>query len=239
MYRRLSLTALVLALMSLSGFGQQQYANSNSKWEASFFGGFGTATDHDSKVLVDGGDATRIVTLNYASGFLVGARVTENLNRTASAELEYTFTNQPMAFLNLRPGLDRLDLDHYTHSFVYSILYSPYDRLARIRPFAAVGGGVTLYRVTSASKDLVLDEGATLTDRWKFVFSWGGGVKYRIKGNWGARFDVRDYVTGIPDYGLPPTASFFQGSVGPAFRPDGSQHNWKFSAGFIYYFPSF
>jgi opacity protein-like surface antigen len=218
---------------------QPQWPKPDDEWEFSFFGGLSVGDTKFTTVLAENEETPQSVGLDYASGLLAGMRITQNLGDHAAAELEYTYANSPMAFIDVKPGLNRLDLDHGTHSVIYSILYYPVPRSQRIRPFLSAGVGAAFYRVTSASKSDAIASGVSLTDRWKFAVSLGGGVKYKLSSNWGFRLDVRDQLTGVPDYGLPSVAQVLQGSLGPAFRADGQLHNWRLSCGISYYFAGF
>jgi opacity protein-like surface antigen len=52
----------------------------------------------------------------------------------------------------------------------------------------------------------------------KFGFNYGGGVKARISETWLVRFDVRDYSTGKPDFGLVPEGRLKQLEVSGRLR---------------------
>lgn len=228
--------ALILLILPAELVGQAPMNDPSRDWEFSFFGGLSSANDHSSLVNIEGLEDTNTAYLDYSSGYQAGIRITENLGNHLSAELDYTFANQPMAFRELSPTIRRLDLDHSVHSAVYSMLLSPVSPREKLRPFALVGAGLSYFHVSKDSKDAAVDQGVTLKDRWKFLMTYGGGFKYRITHKWGIRFDARDQLTGIPDYGLPPASRFFQNQISPAFRPDGLLHNWRFSVGVTYYF---
>lgn len=208
-------------------------------WELSWFTGVNFGQEKTASTLVTGGQTRREVIRDAASGYLVGIRITENRGRRFSAELDYTMANQPFGFVNLSSGIGRLDLEHRVHTAVYSVLYNLLSPRAALRPYVAVGLGASFFEVDGDAKDAAELEGISLTDRWKLAGSWGGGLKWRLGESWGVRFDARDVITGTPDYGLPDTATFFQGLVGPAFRPDGLLHNWQVSTGFSFYFDEF
>lgn len=211
----------------------QGYVQQQKKWEFSFLAGVSSSGDQTSSTPISGQELTRNVGLEYASGYLVGFRITENLGEHFGAELEYSFANQPMAFRNLRPNLPRLELDHREHSVVYDVLYYPLPRSSRIRPYALAGIGACFFQIDGDSMDDALSQSVSLRNRWKLAGTWGGGVKYFITDKWGVRFDIRDQISGIPDYGLPHVAPSFQGVSGPAFKPDGLLQTWQISAGVL------
>jgi outer membrane protein W len=126
-------------------------------------------------------------------------------------------------------------VDHGIHTFQYSILVYGFGRSSRLRPYGQFGGGAQLFYIDGNSKNVGLTQGLTLKERWKFAVNFGGGAKYLIGKNWGVRFDVRDVISGTPDYGLPHETS----ESNPGFRPDGSVHNWQISTGFFFSWEEF
>jgi opacity protein-like surface antigen len=206
------------------------------EWEASFFGGFSSASDQASLTPVEGAASARSVGLDYKDGYLLGARITQNLGELLGAELEYSFADQPLDFVNLRPSLPTLDVEHKIHSIVYSILVYPFDRSRRLRPYGTFGGGASFYYIGKDSKNKAASQGIVLKDRWKFAFSFGGGAKYLITNKIGVRVDVRDQISGVPNYGLPDTSPALPGGeIGAAFRADGRVHNLIVNVGLNYY----
>ena len=201
-----------------------------NKWEFSAFLGVSHRGDR-TFLTPQEGDTSRLVGQNFESGFLTGVRITENFGQHFGAELEYSFADQPLEFTNLTPDLPSLHLAHKVHQFAYSILFYLYDHQPSIRPFLSVGIGTSLFRIPSDSKNQALEKGIDLTDRWKVGFNYGGGIKYQKSQNWGFRLDIRDQVTGVPDYGIPS-----RGTAEALFRPDGVLHNWQFSVGLMYTF---
>jgi opacity protein-like surface antigen len=229
---------LLLILTAVQSFVVAQITppTIHSEWEASFFGGFASASDQTSLTPVEGQSSARPVGLDYKNGYLLGLRITQNLGEYLGAELEYSFADQPLDFVNLRPSLPTLDVKHNIHSIIYSILVYPFDRSGRLRPFGTVGGGTSFFYIGKDSKNKAAGEGIVLKDRWKFAFSFGGGVKYLLTNKLGVRVDVRDQITGVPNYGLPDTSPVLPGGeIGAAFRADGRIHNWMLNVGLNYY----
>lgn len=225
-----ALIVLFCCFVMTSVLGQIQYPH-QKKWELSFLGGVAFSSDESSATAVSGGDSLRLVSLNYASGYLVGLRISENLGQNISAELEYGFANHPLSFVNLTPSVPLLETDHRTHSILYNILYSPRPRMSKVRPYFGFGAGTTFFQVDGTSKTAAEMENIELKDRWKFAFGLTGGVKSMITENWGVRVDVRNLWTGVPDYGLPGSAT----ATGPGFAADGLLSRWQISGGFSYY----
>ncbi|MGH9340231.1 MAG: outer membrane beta-barrel protein [Acidobacteriota bacterium] len=202
------------------------------KWEVSAFFGVSYLDDNTFATAQEGGQ-TQLVGLNFANGYVAGARITENLGENFGAELEYSYANHPMTFENLAQDLPRLDRHHHVHKLSYSILYYPLDRHSRIRPFGSVGGGASFYQASGDAGDQAIGQSVELKGRWKAAFSYGGGVKIKLDEKWGLRADIRDHVTGVPDFALP--SQSIDPAV-PAIRPQGELHNWQVSLGILYTF---
>lgn len=225
-----ALIVLFASLVTTTVMGQIQYPH-QKKWEFSFLGGAAFSSDESSATPVSGEDSLRLVRLHFASGYLVGVRVSENLGQKVAAELEYSFANHPLGFFNLTPDVPLLDADHRTHSILYNITYSLRPRMSKLRPFFGFGAGTTFFQIDGNSKTAASVEGIELKDRWKFAFGLTGGVKSMINENWGLRVDVRNLWTGVPDYGLPASAT----PSGPGFNAEGLLSRWQISGGISYY----
>jgi opacity protein-like surface antigen len=206
-------------------------ASAQNSWEVSIFAGVSGLSD---KTLVTPGEGgtTRDVGLKFDSGYLLGVQIGENFAPYFGAALEYSLANQPLLFVNLSPSIPLLELDQKVHDFVYNVLFYPIKRQGRYIPFASIGIGASLFWVSSDPVDDALLQGVDLKNRWKFAFSYGGGVKFPMGPEWGLRLDVRDHVTGVSDYGLPSTAPL----LGAGLRPNGVLHNWQLSGGLLYTF---
>ena len=233
-YLKLTTLLFLLTLPCVSAQQQQQSPwhtpDKHGEWEFSFFAGAGFTGDQSGATPIEGQEELRLVNLDYTSGFTAGIRLTQNLGERLGAELDYAFSNQPLAFVDLTPGLPRFDVEHNIHTFQYNLLVYGFDRSSRFRPFGQIGGGAQLFHIGGNSKDDALTKGMNLKERWKFAVNFGGGVKYLVGKNWGFRFDVRDVISGVPDYGLPRTAT----ETSPGFRPDDRLHNWQINTGFFF-----
>ncbi len=229
---------IFLPLLLLDGMASAQiiYPARTDKWEFSGFFGINKPTGDDSFLTPVSDGSTQLVSLDSETGYVVGARITQNLRNFFAAELEYSFANQRAALVNLSPALPRFDLRQKVHTVNYNGLVYLTRRGSKIRPFGTAGVGVSLFQLSGETGSRGVAVGLDLVDRWKFAFSWGGGVKILKWRNWGVRFDFRDTVTGIPDFGLPRVSEVVNGIPGPALRPDGLMHRLQFSGGFVYSF---
>ena len=228
-------TWLILWLTMLCSAEAMAQSPSDKKWEFSIFAGGGGLAG-DTFLTPVQGEGAHPVTLDVKGGYIYGFRITEQRRRHWGAELEYSFANHPSALVDLRPGSRRLDLDQRVHKISYSFLINPWRPPPLVRPFALLGAGASLFQLVGDSEQRAAARGVDLTGRWKFAVNYGAGVKLDVAPQWGFRVDVRDQVTGIPDYGLPSLATIVNGQQSPAFRPDGLFHNWQFNIGIAYRF---
>lgn len=228
---------LIVIMMGRASSLQAQYNGYRvyQKWEFSLFGGAGFLSDRNLLTPVEGERESRTVGVENDSGYVLGVRVTENLSRRFGAELEYSVSDQSLQFQNLKSTVPVLDLDQKVHQLTYNILFYPAGRFHSFRPFLSVGGGATFFQVDSDSEGAALLEGINVRDRWKPAFNFGGGVKHTFNRNWGMRVDVRDQITGVPDYGLPSVSPVIDGIIEAGLRPDGVLHNWQFTVGISYF----
>lgn len=224
------LLIIIAVLSCVPATGQGTYARKD-KWEFSVFAGAGYRGQDVFLTSFEGGVA-RNVTLKFAPGYIAGVRISENLGERLGAELDYSLANQPVEFQNLTPTLPVVNFDHRVHNVSYTILFYGMKRDSRIRPYAGVGLGVSLYEPFGDSEKNAVALGLNLTTRWKAAGDFGGGVKVRTTSQTGLRFDVRDHVTGVPDFGLPHAGTLQT----PGFNPNGKLHNWQLSVGFFYSF---
>ncbi len=231
MLRYLPLLWLLLVWSWPEVSAQSPRLRSDSKWELSIFFGLSSIGDGTFVTPVEGG-TTQNVGLNFDSSYVLGVRIAENMGPRLGAELEYAVANQPVLFVNLAPSIPQLELNQKVHNLSYNVVIYPREREDRIIPFAFMGIGASLFNVSGDSKGAALQQGVELEDRGKFAFSYGGGVKLAMAPDWGVRFDVRDQVTGMHDFGLPSTAPL----LGAGFRPEGTSHNWQMSVGYLYTF---
>jgi opacity protein-like surface antigen len=172
--------------------------------------------------------------VRYGSGYQIGARITANHWQHWGATVEYGFSNQPLTFTNLSDATPSLGLGHSIHRFAYDVVYYPYDRNHKWRPFVFAGPGVSLFYIKGSDKDTALAQGIRLSDPWKLTMNWGGGVKYLLKHHVAASLQFSDSISGVPGYGLPDFGHKDSGGYVPGFHPEGFLHNWLVSVGFLY-----
>lgn len=87
------------------------------------------------------------------------------------------------------------------HFDVSGLLYATRPR-SRVRPFGSVGVGVAIYQPTEKARDAVEAAlGFRPSTDVRLAWNYGAGVKVRITRHFGLRWDISDYVTGIPRFG--------------------------------------
>ena len=213
---------------------------SRNTWEFSVFAGLSSQGDGSFITPIEGG-GTKNVSLDSDTGSLFGLRITENLGEHFGAELEYALTDQPSQFTGLQSSISRLDMKQKIHKIAYSMLVYPLKQDQKVRPYGSLGVGASSFQVSADPEAEALQQGIDLKDRWKLAFSYGTGVKIQIRQPWGIRFDLRDHVTSVPNFGLPEQANpvhclALGCEAGAGFRPDGTFHNWQISVGLMYTF---
>ena len=228
---------VLLAVLLVGELAQAQLRRRDpDKWEFSFFGGVGWLAGRQEFPTLTDVTGSNVVRIDAGSGWVMGIRISENLSNFFAAEFEYALNDQPATALNLAPGLPALNLNQKIHNLTYNGVLYPFGRRRRIRPFGTFGAGASLFQISSEAEAAGIAAGLDLVDRWKVAWTWGGGVKFRMGGAWGLRFDFRDHISPVPDYGIPRMAQTVSGIVTPAFRPDGRFHSYQVTAGFIFFF---
>jgi opacity protein-like surface antigen len=218
-------------MLALIGSGralaQTTYVPQHRQWEVSGFAGrsFGESFEFPTSVSGDDQDPRRTVGMRYGSGYLFGLRINENLGDFWAADLEYTFANQPLHFTNLSPTVQNLSLSHYSHYLAYNVSFLLLPRTKRLRPYVDAGIGAALFYIAGHAKKEALDQGIALRDSWEFLFNWGGGFRYLVVDTFAVGFDVKNRLSPVPSYGLPPSARIVDGQYLPGLARNGVMHN--------------
>ncbi len=211
---------------------------SSAEWEVSGFAGgsFGHTFQFPTGFVLDGlkiPQFSRTVGMRFGSGYQVGARVTQNLDDYWEADLEYTYANQPLRLTNLSPTIQSLSLSQSNSHFSYNISYRALDEDSRFRPYGKVGAGATLFHLNDRNQATQVGL-LSLRDSWKFTMNVGGGFKYLLLDEAVLTFDVKDFISGVPTYGLPPSATIVDGRFQPGLGRRGTFNNWQINFGIGY-----
>lgn len=146
--------------------------------------------------VITGGAGTSTYSLN--SGFNIAFRVTLNTWGFFGNEVGYSYNRTHLNVAALDPtggSQGTQDLGGMAvHQGFYDFLAYATPQGSRIRPFGAVGVHFSNYEPPGSS--IQLGESNN-----KFGINYGGGVKIRLKGPLGLRFDVHQYTNGKP-FGL-------------------------------------
>jgi opacity protein-like surface antigen len=172
--------------------------------------------------------------MHYDSAYQVGIRVSQNLENSLIADMEYSFSNQPLRFTNLAPDIPSLSVSHFLHNVNYNVSYSPSTRDSRFRPYVGAGVGAAWFQVAGYSRAEALALGVGLRDSWEFVVNWGGGFKYLLKDHVAVTFDVKDRLSRVPSYNLPVAAKIVDGQYVPGVAVHGLSQVWQLNWGFTY-----
>lgn len=177
---------LLLAILAASlCFGQT--------WELG--GAAGGGFYHDATITKGSGSAQA----GFEPRVSISAVLGQNMGDHFGGELRYTFRDGNS---ELKSGGQEANMDAAAHAVHYDVLFYATPRDRKLRPYAAVGGGIKYYKTTGA-EELVqpLSNFAFLThaNEVEGLLSAGGGLKYSINEHWLIRVDFRYYATPFPD----------------------------------------
>lgn len=173
-------TRLLLSLMIIAWIPAAVVAQSRDPehrdWEIGFFGAISSLGERTTNTPVLGvsGQTSRQVGLKYSRGAEFGMRITQNFGQHWGANLEYSFSNQPLTFKNLADTIPTFPAGHAIHRAAYEVLYYPMTRYDRLRPYVFVGPGITLFHIDANAKAAATPLAMRLTDSWKPALHWGG-----------------------------------------------------------------
>ena len=172
-------------------------------------------------------NATGSVSAGVASQAAAGIVVGDDANKFIGGEFRYTYIGGD---LRLKSSSQTATMSSDSHAFHYDFLLYATPREARIRPFAAAGGGVKYYRATGGEKSFqpLSNFGfLTKTHQLEPMISFGGGVKCALTRHAQFRVDFRDYVTPFPTKVITPA---------PGSKSHGWLHDFVPMAGLSYVF---
>jgi hypothetical protein len=131
--------------------------------------------------------------------FAAGAVIGQDLYQHFGGEVRYTFRDNDLV---LKSGGQKVNMDGDSQLLAYDVLFHVLGKSSRIRPFAAAGGGVRIFRgtgheyVNQPFSDFAL---LTKTNEVKPLISVGGGVKVTLTEHALIRVDFRDYISPFPE----------------------------------------
>ena len=196
---------LILTSAAAAGFAQQ--------WE--FGGGAGGGFLNSVPVSAGAGSATA----GFQTGAAFGGYVGYNQSRHIGGELRYGFLQSN---LSLKSGGSEASFSGVSHVVHYDLIFKTTRNKNKIQLFAAVGGGLKVFRGTgreAAYQPLSQFGYFTRTQDLKPMASVGGGVKFRLTRNLFLRTEFRDYITAFPKEIITPPAGVKYGSLLHDFVP--------------------
>jgi opacity protein-like surface antigen len=122
--------------------------------------------------------------VDLTNGFRLGLRFTLNTYRFFGHEFGYAYSRSHLQTTGT-------DVSVPIHQGFYDFLIYATPEGSHIRPFATGGVQFSSFFPPGASAYY----GNQIT---KFGINYGGGVKARVTGAWGVRFDIRQYNSGQP-----------------------------------------
>jgi hypothetical protein len=235
MLKRMIILSFVFA-WARPAIAQEGASLEHRQWEASGFAGGSFATSFRLPTPVSGSDQefSRAVGMHLASGYLIGARITDNFKESWSGDLEYSFGHENLSFTNLSPVIQSLSLTQYTHRLSYNVSYLPLPPPKRFRPYGDVGVGTALYFLPGQSKEIALGQGLNLRDTWVFLVNWGGGFRYLLQDQFAFTLDLKDRLSNVPSYGLPDSARVVNGQYQPGMHTHGIAQSWQINFGLTF-----
>ena len=186
-------------------------------------GGLALVTSYRSADVKSG---PRVGAVGFQPGPSAGGFLGQTMGEHFGGEIRYLFARND---LKLSSGGTQAKFAGRSHIINYDMLAYATGRRARIRPYAAFGGGLKRYQGTGTEQAFQpLSNLALLTKTSETLpaADFGGGVKFHLSRNASLRFEFRDYLTKVP--------RVFEPS--PGARISGLLHHWVPAIGFSWIF---
>ena len=153
-------------------------------------------------------------TAGFASGAAFGGYAAYNSYKHIGGEIHYSFMQSN---LKLSSGGTEATFNGNAHAMHYDVTFtSNRSRESKAQFFAAIGGGVKIFRGTGtehAAQSLSQYGYFTKTQAFKPMGTVAAGVKVRIGERLFIRGEVRDYVTQFPTELIAPPAGVKYGTL--------------------------
>src|SRR5262245_3334682 len=119
---RRPILVLITALVSY-GSAQAQESLQYREYEFSGFAGgsFIPESHFSTPVFRSNQETARTVEMEYNTGFMFGARVTQNAGENWAGDLEYTLAIQRLNINNLSPTIQNLSFNTFIHHLSYNV----------------------------------------------------------------------------------------------------------------------
>jgi hypothetical protein len=137
-------------------------------------------------------------TTGFQSGISGGVWLGQTISRRIGGEVRYNFMQSN---LKLASGGTNATFSGNSHAIYYDVLIRSSRKESRAQLFAAIGGGMKIFRGTgkeAAFQPLSQFAYLTKTQQVKPMLSFGGGVKFKLAQHMSMRLEVRDFLTPFP-----------------------------------------
>ncbi len=164
--------------------------------------------------------------LGFSPGPTFGGFLGQNMGDHFGGEIRYLYAQND---LKLSSGGTETKFAGRSHIVNYDVLVYLSGREARVRPYAAFGGGLKRYQGTGTEQPFQpLSNLALLTKTGETLptADFGGGVKLHLSRNAVLRIEFRDYLTKVP--------KVFEAS--PGAKISGLLHQWVPAVGISWTF---
>ncbi len=179
---------------------------------------------------------------SFTSKFLKGGKTrlrgSLDLTKHWTLEADYSLGHNDQRITDLS-GATPLETDFGVSvgQFHFNLVRFLTSSESRIRPLFSVSLGTSRFNPTDAAKESALNneflrDPTQLESSVQLSVAVGGGVEARLSRWLGIRFDVKDYISPVPRFGLNETSS---GQGGVFFPVSGLVHNIETEGGIIFY----
>ena len=219
---------LIVLLVAANAFGQ----NPNPRLTISV----GVSRVSGDEAFVASGDS---FTSGFADGGKARVRLTLDLTSHFSIEGSYSYGRNNLTITEQSGGtLERRDFGIVVGQGNLNFLHFFTSRKSRVRPFLTYGIGAVNFSPTDEAQAMALandfiTDPTAIDSTFKFGFNVGVGIEGRFSRWAGIRFDVKDYISAYPRFGLPETST---GTGGSFFPATGIVHNLEASVGIVFFF---
>lgn len=184
------------------------------KWE---FGGSGGGSFLSN---VDVNGVAGSATAGFETGAAFGGYVGFSQYKHIGGEIRYAYLQSN---LSLKSGGTEASFSGVSHVVHYDLIFKTARNSGKVQLFAAVGGGVKVFRGTGKEAPYQPLEQyglLTRTQTTKPMASVGGGVKFALSKKVFLRTEFRDYITAFPEQIItPPNSSVKYGKILHDFVP--------------------
>jgi opacity protein-like surface antigen len=222
----------VLALLVLSAgtLGAEE-----RKYRFELYGGLNAPLD--KKFEISSPQAVRPIAgeHHFSPGVTGGVRIGMDGGRHWGQDYSYSYA---VNSTRIETQYGKFSFQNRFHHANSNVLFYPFGLNARVfYPYVTAGLGATWVvlsrQAIAESSDPLRGNLGGLKSETIFAFNAGAGVRARLSGRWGVRFDVRDYISRPLRYQLPQSSTDPRAVVLPV---SGIFHQFQGSVGLVVHF---